>query len=528
MRITFNKNIKNHVFHTLICGILCLNSCSRSGEVVPIDPVDAPDSTLIDVNINSPTVGNKTIENDKYAQITADNVAAAIEIERNTESYETKLDNGNHYRVVSYRKDGDKYIFQESKDLIVGYDAKIPLNKSQNYTLIIYSLEEKNILPDLINQNDFNNASINFNPTDENSSQNLLYQRIDDFVPNGKNTLDIKLEPKVSSIRFVIDASDFYGGNISGNITELNDIKISYPKYEKAILNVSSSNNDLTYVGSDIKTLYNIRFNDEKNKKISEWKNLFIDTSKNVENITFNAKIIVNGIESDIPYKVNIKNIKYSFKQTINLKLELCGLNTTNRGWRQFMCHDLGAIYSEDPFKGSVYIHGTRYKWAGVKEVPATEDLLKKVINSWEDTVIKTDNNEEEAIWGGKNPCPDNYRILDSDELRELSKHAFIRSGKWTGDGIESGFELENQEEGKLFFPTTGFRDKIGRLYNENEETNLWARREDYMIPSEAPVLRISKDANDRVTTKVSTQSKNMGFSVRCIKKTIFDFLNKK
>jgi len=520
------KHTKIYILSALICGILCLNSCLRSKEEEPI----GHSGTMIDVTIDLSIVDHKEIsskEKNKYAQITANNVAAAVEIVRNIEQSNYNLNNGTYYKIVSYEKSDDKYIFKESKDLVIGTDNKISLKKWKNYTLIIYSLGTKDVPPELTNRDDFNNAFLSLHSSDENTSYNLLYQRIDNFVPHGENNLSIKLKPKVSNVRFVIDASDFYGGNISGNITELSDIKLSYPKYEEVKLNISDLDEELSYIGKTIKKLDNIKFNNENTKRVSEWKNLFIDTSKNAGNITFSAKITVNGIKEDIPYEINVENIEYGFKQTINLNLELCGLKTNNTGWRQFMCHDLGANYTADPFKGSVYLHGTRYQWAGVKQIPAAEDIAYDVINSWGDVPIKIgDNTEEEAFWGGKNPCPNDYRIPDGDELKELAIRRFRKSGNWSNNGIDSGFELENNEEGKLFFPTTGFRDKLGKLHNKEKETNLWSRREHHMATSVVSVLTIRKDANERVSTDVSLKSKDMGFSVRCIKKNIFDYLN--
>jgi|GEM_PF-3825374 len=76
----------------------------------------------------------------------------------------------------------------------------------------------------------------------------------------------------------------------------------------------------------------------------------------------------------------------------------------------------------------------------------------------------------------------------------------------------------KKKEDGKLFFPTTGFRDKNGKLHNKENETNLWARREDYADPSRASVFRIRKNADNQIGTRISTEPKNMGYSVRCIK----------
>jgi len=523
------KNIKNSLLYILACGILCANSCgSRSeDEPVVVNPADAPAGTLIDVNIGLPTTGYTETDTkaNTYAQITEDNVTSAVEVERIIDpSDDYQLRNGVHYKVVAYKKIDNKYIFQKSNDFVVGDNNKISLNKSQNYTVIIYSLDTYDVLPDLDNQQEFDNAFFKINSADEKSTPILMYQRIDDFIPDGKNNLNIKLEPKISKIRFTIDASDFYGGNNAGVITNLKDVKLSYSKYRDAKLKISDKSNQLIFNGDDIKTLDISNFSSDSNKKASEWINLPVNTSKNAGNIKLNAEITVDGIKSDIPYKIDINNVKSGLKQNINLKLELCGLKTERRGWKQFMCHDLGADYSANPFKGDIKLHGARYQWAGVMYVSAEEDLFHPVIDSWDKTTIKPNNTEEEAIWGGKNPCPENYRILDSDDLGELSRRKFRKAGNWDSSDLNRGFELDDNQYGKLFFPTTGFRDTNGKLFNLGEETNLWARREDYQESEKVKVLRISKDANDRINTNVSAQSKKMGFTVRCVKKSIFDY----
>jgi len=522
------RNIKHSSLCILACGVFLLGSCDRRGGVT--DPDNTYFEPPLNIEVNTPKYSYKNASEDealtnKYVQITEENVTAAVEVERTIESDKnSELSKGIHYKIVAYKKEGEKYNFQFSKDFVAGNESKIPLNKSQTYTLIIYSFGNKDVVPDMVDQNDFDNAYIPFNPSDKNESTGLLYQRIESFKPDEKDKLNIDLEYKISRIKLIIDASDFYGGNNSGRITTLNDIELSYPRYEIAELAVNKG--ELRYKGEETKTIRNLDFTTlSASKKESNWLNLFINKAKNKGNITLNAKIIVDGIESNIPYRINIKNVKENFKQTINLKLELCGLyyNNANR-WKQYMCHDLGVSdYSANPLKANPTLYGEKHQWASVNYVSPKDYLRNNVISDWVKSFPSSSNSREESYWGGNDPCPESYKITDDDDLRELSRHKFVKSANWTNTGQRNGFELANKKEGKLFFQATGYIDEGGRFSNKNNEANLWSRSEDPFFREEANSLKIYIES-DEIYTKYSQKKKINGFSIRCVKKAEYDY----
>jgi len=506
------KQIKNK-FHILLvgCSILYLSSC-RSAS----DPLENTPEGTVTVKINSPIVGVNN--NDKeypvsQVQITPDNIAAAIEIERNVEyPKDEKLANGIHYKMVIYKKNGEQYTFQESKDFIAGNNQEIYLDKSKNYTLIIYSIGTNSAVPDLVNQKDFNNAYIDADYLNK-KAKDLLYQRIDDFVPKD-NSLPIKLERKISSIKFIIDVSDFYGGsNISSKVTELRDVRVIYFEYKKAKLNIS--NNEIAYEGADKVISDDLKFTSESNKEISEWNILRINSEK----IRLNATILIDGFDDPGSYNFQIKNIKQGYSQTITLKPELCGIDI-NGVWRQFMCHNIGADYTADPFKPNKKLHGSRYQWGDAYHISENEDQNEN------DATISNDwtNHEEKKLehpWGSdnSNPCPEGYRVPEKDELEELSKSEFRKIGS-TSDIYLRGFELKDKEKGKLFIPAVGHRSMLGKVWNRGEMAGIWSGNEYHDTNAgNAYAFIINPNSEERIVSNIESQPKYYGYPVRCIKK---------
>jgi len=513
------KQKKNNIFLLFGCAILYLNSCHSINE--QLDPIHASDGTQIPVSLISPIVGPHNRDKEypvNHFQINKNNMTAAVEMERIVEHpKDYKLEDGIHYKVIVYKKINDKYTFQESKDFITGNKNEIYLAKNEKYTIITYSLGTNSVIPDLINQEDFANAKINADYVHEKAKE-LLYQRIDDFIPDGYHNLPIKLESKMTNIKLVIDVSDFYGANVSGEVTSLVDYAVTYKKYEKATLNISS--NKVFYEGEDMVISNEFKFDSEPHKKIAVLKNILLNDS---EEITFTAKLEVNGMEDHQPYIINIKNIELGSNQVINLKLEGCGI-IINGVWRQFMCYNLGADigteeYRTNPFYPNKKLHGDRYQWADALHISMKEDQEESNPNVENDWI---DMNRETIVldhtWGSdnRNPCPLGYRIPDKYELEELSKNKFTK--KESSDPYFEGFELKNRENGRLFFPAAGRRSIIGKVWDtRGKMTGIWSGNQANM--GAAYFLFIGLEDGDKSKTFVNQEPKYHGYQVRCIKK---------
>jgi len=321
------KNIKNPLFHILVCGVLCVNSCGSRSEDTPVinhtadntvDPINAPDGTEIPVSIVSPIVSHQNISNEapRRVKITDRNNNVELEIERELAiPYESqKLESGIHYRIVVYENNGKNYTFKESKDFISGDNSEITLTKSQEYKIIMYSLGTKEATPDLINRDNFNEVQMEADFSN-NRAKDLLYKVID-FVPDGRKKLNINLKRKITSIQLVLDASNYYGNNDAGHIMELYDVNFVYSQHERVKLKISD--NSIRNSGSNVITLNNseLDFNNGSSARESKWNNLTLNQRKDV---SFSATINVNG--RLIPLKVNIGSIKEGASQIVKVKI---------------------------------------------------------------------------------------------------------------------------------------------------------------------------------------------------------------
>jgi len=506
-----NKNLNPNFLYILLFAILFLNACSPSREPETLDANSKNNFVPVNINllkVSYENIDSKNEENSKYTYVLSGNIGAT-EVERKLDFPKDEvLANGSICRIVVYKKIKDKYIWYKNEDFIVGKTnlENFRLDTTENYTLFIYSLGNSEKLPELINQSDFNNAYVDYT-----NAKNFFYQIKDNFTPSKhkENNLNIHLKYGLTGIKLEIDTSDFYGGNIPGNIISIKNPKITYKGGAQARLKISDTSKNIISEDKEI-SLNDISFNNEIGvKKISEWISLNTNTSTN--NIVFSAEIEINNGIKDI-INIPIKNIKQDFRQIIKLNLELCGVNMKN-GWKQFMCHNLGADYTANPFKADKKLHGNKYQWAypyfGTKLITPQEDQQNEIIPHWSmpDTNIDTTDGDYKKPWAGKDPCPNGYRIPTSEELEELSKLKFVSLGN---TNYEYGFTLS--KGGKLFFPASGMRGADGKIYNRGSEAWIWSSNAD-TDPSYTSVLKI--DSNSALAVNISQSS---GIPIKCVK----------
>jgi len=508
-----NKSFKTNLLPALFCGVLLLNSCNRSSnDPVPVSVDERENSVTVNVNLLEASYENTSTTDVKNTEIhTLLGDIGATEVERILENPESKaLADGTTFKVVAYKKSKDKYIWQKNVDLIVGKTntQQIHLDTTGNYTLVIYSLGNDKALPDLVNQSDFDNAYVDYT-----NAKDLLYQRIDDFRPSEQNNIDIKFRHELTSLKLKINASDFYGGGNHPNITLINNPRINYKEVSQARFKVSDASKSIISGEKEV-SLKGINFNNETDViKISEWNNIIANTDTN--NIVFSADIEMNN-GNKYSLNVPIQNIKQGYRQTIKLNLQLCGINLKG-GWKQFMCHDLGADYNADPFKADKKLHGDKYQWGypnfEAKFATSQEDQQNEIID-WRRKEASSTSGDTTKPWAGKDPCPNGYRIPTSKEVAELAELRFNSVGNIsTNSGsYESGFALS--ERGKLFFPASGMRGETdGKIYNRGSEAWIWSSTNTTDNYAYVDILKIPAPNNKSITiTQVA------GLPIRCVK----------
>jgi len=199
-----------------------------------------------------------------------------------------------------------------------------------------------------------------------------------------------------------------------------------------------------------------LNFTGDDYTKTSEFIEDLMDVGK-YTNVIFTAEVEVEGFpKKNIDILLN-NRIKMGWKKTFKLELQRCGAymklkEMDKKDWTQFMCHNLGADTSLDPFTPSENIHGDKYQWGhSTPSVLQRDDKYTGYFPNWEN---------QSKIY--KDPCPAGYVAMADVYLRSvLNINTLTRIGSWTsptGKKADAGFKIGEN----LFFPAVGVVGKDG------------------------------------------------------------------
>lgn len=154
---------------------------------------------------------------------------------------------------------------------------------------------------------------------------------------------------------------------------------------------------------------------------------------------------------------------------------QCCGAFISATEFRNFMCHNLGADETADPYTPSAAIHGAKYQW-GKREYAlsqAQDQLLSGTIPAWDQVTSPYNawSDDEKTV---NDPCPAGYRIPTSNEfLGVVSYNTLNIIGTWTASptNYSSGAKYGNS----LFLPAAGWRVyNTGVIANRGSVAYVW------------------------------------------------------
>ena len=207
--------------------------------------------------------------------------------------------------------------------------------------------------------------------------------------------------------------------------------------------------------------------------------------------------------------------------RTLNVSVGCGAYVNSATDWREFMCWNLGADQSANPFIPSQALHGNKYKWGtGLVALSAADDQNP-------DNDAGFGINWETAAYGGipptantgiswdmitANPCPAGYRVPTNVELKGVAtNNAISRTiGTWVSGDYTTGIYFGNS----LFFPAAGIRNYTYGTWDSARgfSGNYWCSTSS-PASTMAHAIQFTQDTNPIQIPGYRTS----GMSVRCI-----------
>ena len=363
------------------------------------------------------------------------------------------LGSGIKFRVIAYNQGSGQY--KTHQDYTVGQAAApLMLDGGTTYNMVVYSYGA-GTLPAISSgeTTDLNSAVVNY----DDNNRDFMYQNISYTPVTGGNSLDITLRHKVAQITTTV-TSTIVGNDISA----INNALIT-PHYTSGTIPLASGNITGRTNAANTALTFPISAPAPSQTALPVWVNT--DTG-GATTASFSATVTAGGTSHAMSVP-NAFAITPGVKAALNVRLQKCGayLGPGQTLWKDFMCHNLGADYSADPFVPSAAIHGAKYQW-GVQTgepnryISQSEDQINSgPIPGWR--TDKPPGRWSDDIKTAYDPCPSGYRVPTRVQWQGL-----INNNTITGIGTfqnsptnySSGFQISNNGITTLFLPTTGLR----------------------------------------------------------------------
>ncbi|HFK5529585.1 TPA: FISUMP domain-containing protein [Elizabethkingia anophelis] len=425
---------------------------------------------------------------------------------------------GDKFRIIAYKQSDKKY--KSYKDYTVGLPADpIMLDSNVAYDIIAYSYGKTLPPIDPKEQTDLNSATIDYDNTGR--DLDFMYQKTS-ITPNktGSNVLNIKLRHKLTLLQSVTFRS--YMGNInsiSGNpLLGSHYTKGTFPLNTGIMIGRSNPTNiQLTFTKTD---------NTTWSATAPSFPMYINGAGKGTG--SFSATVNFNNIFNNNAAEDKVINLPNSFNLTPETRKELtftlakCGayLGPNQTLWRDFMCHNLGADYSADPFTPSAAIHGAKYQWGAQtnetgRYISQSYDQSNSgVIPGWKSYVTPKPN----GSWSDTNktandPCPSGYRVPTQAQWQAVidNNDNVEGVGSWNDGNYTSALYFRNSSNIRtLMLPTAGRRFATdGLLYSRGNLAYYWSSS---IFTSNAQILFFYNTG-----VNVGKFDRTNGIPVRCI-----------
>jgi uncharacterized protein (TIGR02145 family) len=233
-----------------------------------------------------------------------------------------------------------------------------------------------------------------------------------------------------------------------------------------------------------------------------------------------------NAITVDI-YAIYTSNGKDCTKK-LTAKIKdciCCGAYISATDWREFMCHNLGADTSADPFIPAAGLNGDYYQWGGnlpVKTFANDGDDTAENGYSWDTTPSgywgENKYNPSTTTKSAYDPCPSGYRVPNYDEWDYVIKNNTLTYVPTTWNLTVSSTLWQGLKFGALLYlPAAGVRSYSmgGGLYVRGTVLYYWTTCLSTSQPSNF-AAHFKSDYTGGASVVISANRRH-GYSVRCI-----------